>query len=65
MEKAQKKIMSWYNSMNPFGYNLELVIKKYLCILHDSFPGIDYSSNYQLLSGIGKYNSSYNHISFF
>ena len=36
--------MSWYTSMKQFKDNLELVIKKYLCSLHYSFPGIDSKS---------------------
>ena len=34
------------------------VINKYLCSFHDSFPGIDYISNEQVLSSISKYNSA-------
>ena len=57
---SQLKIlrMSWYTSMKPFRTNLELVIKKYLCSWHDSFDGVDSSSNYQVLSVTSKYISS-------
>ena len=51
--------------MKPFRYNLELVIKKYVCSLHDLFPGVDYSSNDQVLSGMSNYIYSYNYISIF
>ena len=51
------------NIMKPFRDNFVLVIKKYLCILYYSFPGIDSISNEQLLNGIMKYNSSDNYIS--
>ena len=37
--------MSWYKCMTPFQHHLNLVIKKYLCPFHDSFPVIDYKSN--------------------
>ena len=43
--------MSWYKCMTQFQDNLHLVIRKYLCHLHDSFPGIDYISNKQVLGG--------------
>ena len=33
--------VSWYNVMKPFQCNLALVMEKYLCSLHVSFPGID------------------------
>ena len=46
--------------MKPFRGNLVLVINKYLCILHISFPGIDSISNEQVLSGMSKYNSYHN-----
>ena len=44
--------------MEPFQYNLELVIKKYYCSLHDSLPGIESISSKEVLSGMSKYNSS-------
>ena len=50
-----------YN-MKPFRDNFGLVIKKYLCSLHDSFPVMESISNEQALSGMSKYNSSYNYI---
>ena len=49
--------------MTPFQDELVLVMEKYVCSLHDSFPGIDSISNEQLLNGIMKYNSSDNYIS--
>ena len=52
--------MSCYTRMKPFHTNLELVMKKYLCSWHDSFPGVDSNSNDQILSGMIKYISSYN-----
>ena len=48
--------------MNSFQDKLELVIKKYLCKFHDSFPGIDCISNEQVLIGMSKYNYSHNYI---
>ena len=53
---------SWYTSMKPFWDNLDRVIKKYLCSLHDSFPGVDSYSNIQVLCGMSRYISSYNYI---
>ena len=55
-------IIYWYISMNSFQDKLELVIKKYLCKFHDSFPGIDCISNEQVLIGMSKYNYSHNYI---
>ena len=46
--------------MKPFQTNLELVIKKYLCSWNDSFPGVESSSNDQMLSGTINYISFYN-----
>ena len=46
--------MSWYKCMTPFLDSLQLVIKNYLCHWLASFPGIDYNSNKQVLSGISK-----------
>ena len=57
--------MSCYKSMKTFQDNLELVINKYLCSLHDLFPGIDSISNKQVLSGMIKYNYYHNYISTF
>ena len=48
-------MMYWYKCMTPFSYHLHLVINKYLCPFCDSFPGIDYKSNEEPLSGISKY----------
>ena len=45
--------------MKPFSDHLELVINKYLCSVYDSFPDFDSYSIYQLLSGMSKYNHSY------
>ena len=45
--------------MKPFLNKMELVIKKYLCSWHDALPGVEYSSNDEVLSGImSKYISS-------
>ena len=55
--------MSWYTIIIIFWTNLELIIKKYLCRLHDALPGVDYSSNIQMLSGISTQMFSYNYIS--
>ena len=51
---SQLKIlsMSWYKSIKPFQNNLKLVIKKYLCSGNDPLPGVEYSSNDQVFSGI-------------
>ena len=59
---SQLKILriSWYSSMKPFQTNLKLVIKKFFCSWHESFPGVEYSSNYLVLSVMSKYISSYN-----
>ena len=57
--------MSWYTFMTLFWDNLLLVMKKYFCRLHDSFPGIDYNSNKEVLIGMSNYNYSHNHIDFF
>ena len=46
--------------MKPFITNPELVIKKYLCSLHEYFPGFDSSLNDIRLSEISKYIYSYN-----
>ena len=51
--------MSSYTSMKPFRDNLELVKNKYL------FPGVESSSNYQVLSVMSNYISSYNYIYIF
>ena len=51
--------------MKPFWDNLELVLKKYLHNLNDSFPGIDYYQNKEILSGAIKYNSSHDYIFLF
>ena len=51
--------------MRPFLDNFELVINKYFCSFHNSFPGIYYSSKYQMLSEMGIYNYSYNNVSIF
>ena len=59
----QKLRMTWYKSMKQFRNTLELVIKKWLCSLRDSFPGIDYISNKKVLSGMSKCNYSYSYIS--
>ena len=32
--------MSWYKCMTSFRDKFQLVMKKYLCPFHDSFPGI-------------------------
>ena len=42
--------MSCYRIMKPFITNLKLVINKYLCCLHESFPGFDPSSNDGMLN---------------
>ena len=42
--------MSWYISMKPLVTELKLVIKKYLCGMHDSFPGADCSYDDFILS---------------
>ena len=52
--------ISWYRSIKPFQTNLKLVIKKYLCSLHESFPRVDSSSNDVMLIETSKYISSYN-----
>ena len=57
--------MCWYKSMKPFLDNLELVIKKYLWSLYDSFSSIDSISNEQVLIGMSKYIYSHNYISVF
>ena len=57
--------MSWYTYMKPFLDHLELVMKKYLSSVYDSFPGFDSYSIYQLLSGRSKYNYSYDFSSIF
>ena len=49
--------------MKPFQDNLDLAIDKYLCSLHYSFPGVDSSSNNQVLSGMINCNSYYNYSS--
>ena len=36
--------ISWYKRMTPFRENLQLVIKRYFCQCHNSFPGIYYNS---------------------
>ena len=41
--------------MKPFRTNLKLVIKKYLCIWHEYFPGVEYYSNDLMLSEISEY----------
>ena len=46
--------ISWYKCITPFLDNLQLVMCKYLFHLHDSFPGINYISNKQVLSGTSK-----------
>ena len=55
--------ISWYISMKQFLTNMKLVINKYLCRWHKYFPGVDYSSNNIMLSGISKYISPQNYIS--
>ena len=50
--------------MTPFQDNLELVIKKYVCQCHSSFPGIYYNPKKEVLSGMNKYNYSHNHLDF-
>ena len=57
--------MSWYKFMTPFQDKLQLVINKYFFQCHDSFPGIDYISNKEMLIGMSKYNYSHNHLDFF
>ena len=44
--------MSWYRCMTPFRGRLKLVTNKYLFQCHDSFPGIDYNPNKEVLSGM-------------
>ena len=46
--------MSWFISMKQFLTNLNLVINKYVHILHESFPGVDYYSNDIILIEISK-----------
>ena len=55
---------SWCNFMTPFIEKLQLVIKKYLCQCHNSFPGIVYNSNKEVLIGMSRYNYSQNHLNF-
>ena len=50
----------WYRSIKPFRTNLKLVLKEYLCIWHESFPGVDSYSSDLMSSGMIKYTSSYN-----
>ena len=52
--------ISWYRIMKPFVTNLKLVINKYLCRLNESFPGVDFYSNFFVSIEISKYISSYN-----
>ena len=52
--------MYLYSNMKPFQTNLKWVIKKYLCGLHESFPGGGYASYYFMLSETSKYIFSYN-----
>ena len=47
-------IMSWYKCMTQFLENIQMVIKKYLCQCHASFPGSDYISNEEVSSGMSK-----------
>ena len=44
--------MSWYKCMTPFQDNIELIIEKHSFLMHCVFPGVDYNSNKQVLSGI-------------
>ena len=53
--------MSWYKNIKPFHFKLILVIKKYLCGMYDSFPGVDPSYNDLMLVGMGKYFLYYQH----
>ena len=57
--------ISWYKCMKPFRYNLQLIINKYLCQCHNSFPVIEYNSNQEVLSGMSKYNYSQNQLNIF
>ena len=52
--------ISWYISMKKFLTNMKLVINKYLCRLNESFPGVDFYSNFFVSIEISKYISSYN-----
>ena len=52
--------ISWYIIMKLFRTNLKLVIKKYLCSLHESLPRVDCSSNDGMLSEMSKYLCLYN-----
>ena len=47
--------MSWYKNMIPFRTNFKLFIKKILCGVHDYFPGVDSSSNDDMLSRMSTY----------
>ena len=62
---SQLKILriSWYSSMKSFQTNLKLVINKFFCSWHESFPGVESSSNDLILRVMSKYISSYNLIS--
>ena len=55
--------MSWYTSMKIFQNNLKLVMNKYFCKWHESFPGVDPYSNDMKFSGMSKYISYLNSIS--
>ena len=47
-------LLSWYKSMKSFRTNIKLVKGKYLCVMHDSFLGVDSSYNDIMLSGMSK-----------
>ena len=47
--------MSAYTSMKPFWAKVKLYIKKYFSIWHESLPGVEFSSNNQMLRVTSKY----------
>ena len=47
--------MYWYKSIKPFQTKLKLVIQKYLCNMHASFPSVDSSYNDGMLNGMSNF----------